>query len=340
MICIPLSAKTNQEMIALARQASSEPADLYELRLDILEEPAMVEEIIAACDRPVMATCRSVNEGGGFRGGYARRRDILRRSIQAGVEYVDCEASDMESLRGFGPSKLVISMHDFSGTPSDLDYRISALTATKADWVKFAVTAHRPADNLRVFEAMTRCPKPVIGIAMGEMGLVSRVLGQRFGSRLTFASLDSGRESAPGQITARQLSGLYRYYHINHDTELYGVLTEPGDGGRDQVMAMNLAFRNTGRNAVCLPFAANNADDFLRTMPVALGIQGLRIAEPHRKAALEFADEATDRARRVGSASVLIRHDGYWLADNDRAARTGDCYSPFLRMRMTMATSA
>ncbi|MCD8352137.1 MAG: type I 3-dehydroquinate dehydratase [Planctomycetaceae bacterium] len=338
MICIPISAATNREMLALIRQAALEPADCYELRLDNLEEPALVEELVAACDRPIMATCRSTEEGGGYRGGFANRRDILRRAILAGVEYIDCEASDMTSLRGIGKSKLVISMHDFSGTPADLEYRVSALSATQADWVKFAVTAHSQADNLKVFDVASHCHKPVISIAMGEMGLISRVLGRRYGSRITFASLDAGRESAPGQITARELARLYRYDRIDDNTQLFGVLAAPGSGRHD-VMAMNLAFINVGQNAVCIPFAAPDGAEFLQTMPAALGLQGLRVAEVHQKVALEWADEATARARSVGAASVLLRRDGRWIADYDQTA-SGEGRCPFLHFNIGMATSA
>ncbi|MCD8140345.1 MAG: type I 3-dehydroquinate dehydratase [Planctomycetaceae bacterium] len=338
MICIPIGAPTNREMLALIRQAALEPADCYELRLDNLEEPALVEELVAACDRPIMATCRSVEEGGNYRGGFANRRDILRRAILAGVEYIDCEASDMTSLRGIGQSKLVISMHDFKGTPADLEYRVSALSATQADWVKFAVTAHNQQDNLKVFDVASRCHKPVISIAMGEMGLISRVLGRRYNSRLTFASLDAGRESAPGQITARELSRLYRYDRIDDKTRLYGVLAAPG-APRHDVLAMNLAFINIGQNAVCLPLAATDGAEFLHTIPAALGLQGLRVAEIHQKAALEWADEATPRARSAGAASVLVCREGRWIADYDQTA-VGEGYSPFLQFSMGMATSA
>ncbi len=338
MICIPISAASNREMLSLIRQAALEPADCYELRLDNLEEPALVEELVAACYRPVMATCRSVEEGGGYRGGFANRRDILRRAILAGVEYIDCEASDMTSLRGIGKSKLVISMHDFNGTPADLEYRVSALSATQADWVKFAVTAHSQTDNLKVFDVASRCHKPVICIAMGEMGLISRVLGRRYGSRLTFASLDAGRESAPGQITARELSRLYRYDRIDATTRLFGVLDAPG-ASRHEVLAMNLAFINVGQNAVCVPLAATDGTEFLATMPAALGLQGLRVGDVHQKAALEWADEATPRATSAGAASVLVQQDGRWIADYDQTA-SGEGCSPFLPFSMGMATSA
>ncbi|WP_216206016.1 shikimate dehydrogenase [Amycolatopsis aidingensis] len=42
---------------------------------------------------------------------------------------------------------------------------------------------------------------------------------------------------------------------------------------------------------------------------------GLSVTMPGKRAALEFATEATPRARAVGAANTLVRRDGGWLAD-------------------------
>lgn len=326
MICIPIGAGTNAELLSLIRRAETEPADIYELRLDRLEERAKADSLVAACSRPVMATCRSVPEGGCFRGDAAARRKTLREAAAAGAAYLDCEAADVESLRDLPGVTLIASMHDFAGVPEDLERRISLLEATDADWVKFAVAATRLEDNLRVFAALGARRKPAIGIAMGEAGLVSRVLGRRFGSRVAFASLDAGLESAPGQIGVRELTRLYRCKRIDENTALYGVLGLPGSG-RHEVMAGNLSFIDEGRNAVCLPFHAENAPAFLAVMPDALGLRGLTVAEPHRKAALEWANRATDGAMKAKRADTLLReHDG-WTADF-RGENAGCCFRP------------
>jgi 3-dehydroquinate dehydratase-1 len=45
--------------------------------------------------------------------------------------------------------------------------------------------------------------RPLIAIAMGRLGTVSRTEGERYGSAMTFAALGQG--SAPGQIPVDQL---------------------------------------------------------------------------------------------------------------------------------------
>ena len=54
-------------------------------------------------------------------------------------------------------------------------------------------------ENCRVFlDKEITPPKPIISIAMGNMGRVTRLLGEFTGSAITFASI--GKSSAPGQM--------------------------------------------------------------------------------------------------------------------------------------------
>jgi 3-dehydroquinate dehydratase/shikimate dehydrogenase len=73
-------------------------------------------------------------------------------------------------------------------------------------------TARTLADNLAVLKLIEdqSLSSHVVGIAMGEEGLVSRVLGPRAGAAFTFAAFSDGAETAPGQVTARTLRDIYR----------------------------------------------------------------------------------------------------------------------------------
>lgn len=322
MICIPIGAETNEAMLALVARADKEPADLYEYRFDLMEEKPEVERLLAAAGRPVIATCRSLAEGGGFRGGVAERRSILRRAGLAGAAYIDCEADDAASLEDRGGAVRIVSMHDFDETPADLDRRVSALTAGPAEWVKFAVTARRHTDNLKVFAVLAACPKPAIAVAMGEMGAATRILGLRFGSRVAFGSLEPGLESAPGQTTARDLADLYRVRRIGAATEIHGHLGHP-DRPADDHVVQNRAFADAGMDAVCVPFPARDAAEFLQSMPDGLGLRRLTVDPRHAAAALTWAGDATPEARRAGGATVLVNVDGGWLADSAVSTEAG-----------------
>ena len=91
MICIPIMPRSNAEAHAMLTFAAAEPADIYELRFDRLEEAPDVEGLVAASDRPVIATCRSSRQGGFFGGTSEARLAILQRAMDAGAAYVDAE---------------------------------------------------------------------------------------------------------------------------------------------------------------------------------------------------------------------------------------------------------
>lgn len=268
MICIPISAETNEGMLRLLAEAAAEPADLHELRLDHLTELPNVEALLAASVRPVIATCRAAKEGGSFIGSAAERRAILRRALEAGAAYIDAEPDDLAALRGVGAAIRIVSIHDFHRTPDNLAEQVGAMARnTDADWVKFAVMARKPEDNLAVFRAIAACSKPVVGIAMGDIGIISRVLGLRYGSRITFGCLDNGMESAPGQPTARELAELYRVRAITDKTQIYGLL-ESHDPERSSHAAYNMAFRNLDMDAVCLPLLSGGMENFNQLLTV------------------------------------------------------------------------
>ncbi len=312
MICIPFSAETNDQMLALIARAEKETADLYEYRFDAMSEKPEVERLMAAASRPIIATCRSVSEGGGFRGGFAERRSILRRAGLAGAAYIDSEASDLASLEDCGDVTRINSLHDFDGTPAELDYSVSALASTQAEWVKIAVTARRHGDNLKVFAALAKCPKPAIATVMGPLGVVSRILGGRYGSRVTYGSLDSGFESAPGQTTARDLAHLYRVHSITGATVIHGFL-----GNLDKPVpghiVHNRAFANAGLDAVCVPFlAGDDAGEFLSSLPDALGLRSLAVDGRHAELLVKKDDHwlADDTDSPIASESAVLRHIG------------------------------
>jgi 3-dehydroquinate dehydratase-1 len=107
---------------------------------------------------------------------------------------------------------LLLSMHDFERTPSSdsLLGAFSRIAALGADIVKLAVMPRSEADVTTLLEATWRADRalsiPLVGISMGALGTPSRVLGHRFGSRITWCS--GVEASAPGQLPLELLRRL------------------------------------------------------------------------------------------------------------------------------------
>ena len=116
--------------------------------------------------------------------------------------------------------KVVASSHDFEKTPNvgEMVDRLCRMQRAGADLLKIAVMPKDPGDVLTLLAAtwqMRECyaSQPVITMAMGGKGVISRMAGEIFGSALTFGS--AGKASAPGQVKAEELKGVLRMLHEN-----------------------------------------------------------------------------------------------------------------------------
>ena len=86
------------------------------------------------------------------------------------------------------------------------------MRAFPADFYKVVSTATTLSDNVAMIQFLGREADnhSLVGLCMGEQGIISRVLGVRAGSVFTFASASAGEETAPGQATAQELRSVYR----------------------------------------------------------------------------------------------------------------------------------
>jgi 3-dehydroquinate dehydratase type I len=145
--------------------------------------------------------------------------ELLREAVDLGARYVDIEARTGEAavsrlgkaIRAKkGKTRLIVSHHDFKGTPSrqTLVKRLRACRSLGADVVKIVTLAQTAEDNLRVLEIIPQAlamGQDIIAFCMGERGRLSRVAAPLLGSCMSYASLEEGAESAPGQLTAAQM---------------------------------------------------------------------------------------------------------------------------------------
>ncbi|MCR5213717.1 MAG: type I 3-dehydroquinate dehydratase [Eubacterium sp.] len=200
-------------------------ADYY---IDILKPGKLVETLSRLrdifSDRVLLFTFRTEEQGGYLRPDMAMMKlhDIMPVVGASGlVDMIDVEAAvgNYNMARAAlecheNGLKVIISYHDFYRTPHDSEIieKLRTMEILGADILKIAVMPKNEFDTRRVMELNTRmsaeCFKPVVIIAMGETGILSRIKGKQTGSCLTFASI--GQESAPGQIEAADLIALLK----------------------------------------------------------------------------------------------------------------------------------
>ena len=307
LVCVSLAASDTAQALALMGRAARLGADLAEVRLDLMESFDL-ETLVRQRPLPLLVTCRPLRSGGGYVGLEAERTEVLRLALELGAEYVDAEPEDVPLLRECGSGKVIASWHDYQGTPFSLEQRYAALAHTGADVVKVAVTARTIEDNLEVLRLLERAEKPCIALAMGEAGVISRLLAGRYGALLTFASLGGHDPVAPGQVDLREMLEWYRVKDIGPDTALYGVIANPV-GHSMSPAVHNAAFRELGLNAVYLPLLVEDPVRFIRAF-TPLGFRGYSVTIPHKQVVIPVLDQVEPLARRIGAVNTIVIRDG------------------------------
>lgn len=220
MICIPIAAATTEAAI-LRMERAAPLADLAELRIDRIPG-AELERLFTARRTPVIVTNRSRQEGGGFTGTEAERVARLTEAVRLGADYVDIEAATDPALKAglkaaiVGTSaKLIVSWHDFSGTPPPefLKAKLEECMADDPAIVKIVTHADDASDCLRVLELIPYAQQKrqaIIAFCMGRRGKISRIAAPLLGSIISYASMGSEEASAPGQMTIDQMREIGR----------------------------------------------------------------------------------------------------------------------------------
>ena len=188
--------------------------DLFEVRIDIIGDGW--QDIVRQIEKPWIACNRLVEEGGKWQDNEARRIEKLLEAIQLGADIVDIElrTKNLDKIVNTikKRAKCLISYHDMKKTPSldEMKGMVKRQLKAGADICKVVWTASTFADNLNVLKLISEYPEQrIVSFVMGTQGTVSRVLCPVIGGDFTYASINKGKESAPGQMTVGELLRIY-----------------------------------------------------------------------------------------------------------------------------------
>lgn len=221
MICVSVKEQSLQGcMKALAS------APMAELRADLCKlSIAELEEVVASHPN-LLITCRIANSSEEF------AREQIITAIRKGAKYVDVEIEApvdfLEYVKVYAQvngAKLIISYHDFNGTPSFEELRQIADVCRRkgADIVKIVTTAHNISDAVRTLD-LYKLPGwakefttnnysevkdvKLLAFSMGEAGQFSRYLCLKLGAPYTYCAAEEGAATASGQYTVGQMEKL------------------------------------------------------------------------------------------------------------------------------------
>ena len=316
-VCVAVTGTTPAEFLERAGAAQRDTG-LLEFRLDYLDKPLAALPVFAAFLRDntaltAIATCRREASGGRFAGSVTAELDILTQAAASGFQLVDlsvesaeaAKAADLDRLRGSGAA-LILSSHDFKAT-RDLEAVHARMARFAPDLFKIVATARKLTDNLTLIRFIERLSDTasVIGICMGEAGVISRVLGVRAGSAFTFAAAEPGEETAPGQIDARTLFSTYRIEEVDTATRVYGVAGNPVAHSLSPLM-LNTAFRRETLNSVYLALQTADAADLVRLVH-EIPLHGLSITMPLKTEILPHLERMDPLSQKIGAVNTVVR---------------------------------
>ncbi|MGB8007393.1 MAG: type I 3-dehydroquinate dehydratase, partial [Terriglobales bacterium] len=317
-VCLALGSETIEEMLATAESMARDNPFL-EFRLDYLKQPlAALPKIHRFLEThqyvSAIGTCRRVDSGGKFKGSLAAQLEVLSKARAAGCQMLDVELesalkSKAEAIAGLrARAGLIISFHDFRGT-RNLDETLAKMVKIPADFYKVVTTATTLSDNVTMMKFLQAhgSQHTLVGLCMGEQGIISRVLGVRAGSAFTFGAVDAnaGLKTAPGQISARDLRSVYRIEQVDAATRIYGVAGDPIGQSLSPII-MNTAMRRENVNGVYLPLHAKTLKDLIhcaREIP----LHGLSITMPYKQAIVPHLDNTDAHTAKIGACNTVVR---------------------------------
>lgn len=324
-ICVSVFAENAEELLALKTRAE-EIADVVELRFDGLsQEDARAAFLELNSDKQILMTMRPKDQGGHSTKDMASRVGFwmeyaLHNEIDHGKIWIDHE-HDLIPQKDFmfwvDQCFVVRSRHYLENQTVNLGKAYETVVSEK-EVGKIALTTKDVVDAIPLWKLLVRAKeegKRLIPVAMDEAGKWTRILGPAHGAFLTYATLETGAETAPGQINAEDMIDVFRVRELTEDTAVYGVVAA-STGYSASPWMHNAAFKAAGVDAVFVPLQTKDLEQFLTRMvlptsrEVELNFKGFSVTNPHKEAIIPSLDEVDETAAKIGAVNTVKIEDG------------------------------
>ncbi|MBN7277113.1 type I 3-dehydroquinate dehydratase [Lactobacillus acetotolerans] len=235
-IAVPNVGETEEDILASAKEIADAKPDIMEWRIDYYTDGIKDnDKLIATAKKlrdavgelPILVTFRTKNEGGVLELSENSYLDLVQTVIENRLgDAVDIELfHDEKRIQNlvFDAHRynvvVIMSNHDFEKVPAKdvIEFRLKKMADLGADVPKLACMPHDANDVLTLLTATSEVhneiENPLITMAMGDIGKVTRIAGQVFGSSLSFGAV--GKTSAPGQLSIEDLRNAEKYLQLN-----------------------------------------------------------------------------------------------------------------------------
>jgi 3-dehydroquinate dehydratase/shikimate dehydrogenase len=293
----------------------------------------MLSDLLSDRTKNIIFTCRKKSDGGKFSGTEEERIRLLKKAIGLGAGFIDIEDStDKKTIKDLIKNKkdtlVILSHHNFSSTPSleELEKTYSKIKKLSPDIIKIVAFAKSGNDCFKIFKLLYGKPG-LIAFCMGEYGVFSRSIAKKYGSLITYSSLESGKESAPGQITVDEMEEVYRISKIDKNTKVYGIIGNKAEASLSKYIH-NPCFESSGINAVYVPFKVeeNELKEFMKRFR-EFKFSGASVTIPHKISIMQYLDSADETAKKIGAVNTVVSENGKLVGHNT------DCYGLVMALK-------
>ncbi len=312
MICISIVQESRR--FALVDMLNAAPqCDLMEIRLDRFEKAVDLKEFLKRKAKPVILSCRRVQDGGDWTGSEHERLTLLRQGIIDQADYVEIELDVADQIRPFPGSKRVITYTNLNETPNEIDEIYARACEKQPDVVKLMTRAETPEEAWPLVQIVAKATVPTVVVGIGKPGLMLTVLGQRFGAPWVYAALEKGLEAYPGQPSVRELRDIYHLDAIGKGMRFIGVTGFTPDMIALTAM-LNDGLAKTGVALRCLPLNVGYLNTFRKILE-AVKVQGVVVAPPFQRQLYEIAGQADPMAEKYRQTDYLgLNEEKLWQA--------------------------
>jgi 3-dehydroquinate dehydratase/shikimate dehydrogenase len=349
-ICLCLTAKTLAENLEILNQ-NRKYIDLVELRADCLDpdERLALRRFPEMAGIPVILAIRRSIDGGAYLAGEGSRVTLLAKGLayadadrRRNFAYVDLEEdlivpSLEEVARAFG-TRIIRSCYNIEGVIKNLPQKLTGLRRVGDELVKAVMMPHSLDDMLEVFQAAREAGNIEKVIACtGEFGAAGGILAEHLDSRVTYTypePAEGSQPAAPGQISPRELTEMYRFSEISAATKVFAV-TGHSLESLPVSRFFNTIFAMEKTDAVHIPMPIASLPSLIR-LSNGIGISALSVTAPYKEEVLSYLSGKSAEVLGIGACNSLVaKSEGgetgvRWIGCNTDALAFSDSLLTFL----------
>lgn len=346
LVCMTLTGKTLSENAETVKRYSRY-IDMVEIRADYLDEEEClhVKRFPDMINIPCVLTIRRRIDGGLFTSGESSRTMLFARALAFAAKsrkknfaYVDFEddfyvPSLQDAALAFG-IKVIRSFHDMNNPVLNIKAQCAAMRKTGYEIPKIAFMPKTLSDVTNLFrEAETMTDSDHILLAMGPLGLPTRILASKLNSYLTFVSPKETLQNTSniGHIDPVTLSTVYQFSQINEDTEIFGVTGWPLTKTRSPEIH-NAGYAHQNMNKVFIPLRSQTIEDAL-LFAEQVGVKGFAVTVPFKEQVIGFLSDIDEETKKIGACNTIKRTDDGWIGRNTDAGGFRQSLEEFLGVK-------